>query len=96
MIANRTSSRGILFEANSGWGKSSLVLTTAARLLENGHYVIAFDCRSASSTQFILKFVEHVLKKFGNFDGALPKKPIQQEEDSERYPPGQARLCAVG
>ena len=40
VIANRTSSRGILFEANSGWGKSSLVLATVARLMEHGHYAL--------------------------------------------------------
>ena len=76
VIGNRTSSRGILFEANSGWGKSSLVLSVIARLLEHGHYAIAFDCRSASSYQFILKFVDHILDKFGDFDGTLQERPL--------------------
>jgi hypothetical protein len=76
IIANRTSSRGILFEANSGWGKSSLVLAVVHRLLRSGHYAVAFDCRSASSSQFILKFVEYLIDRFGDFNGALSKSPL--------------------
>lgn len=67
----RTSSRGILFEANSGWGKSSVVLAAVNRLQDMGHFAVAIDSRSASSSQFILRVVEHTIKKFGDFDGLL-------------------------
>jgi Cdc6-like AAA superfamily ATPase len=36
VINKETSSRGILFEANSGWGKSSTVLASVDRLTEKG------------------------------------------------------------
>ena len=76
VLNDQTSSRGILFEANSGWGKSSLVLAMVDRITKNGHYALAIDTRSASSSQFILKAVQHVIEKFGTFDGAIKKKPI--------------------
>lgn len=82
VINNRTSSRGILFEANSGWGKSSLVLATVAKLIENGHYAVAIDSRSASTSQFLLKSVEHVIQKYGDFHGALDRKLIISGFDS--------------
>lgn len=76
IINNNTSSRGILFEANSGWGKSSLVLTTIARAKKNGHYAVAIDSRSASSSQFIMKAVQYILTKFESFNGYLSKQLI--------------------
>ena len=68
VINKETSSRSILFEANSGWGKSSVVLACLARLREKEHFSVAIDSRSASSSQFILRVVDYALKKFGNFD----------------------------
>ena len=65
------SSRGILFEANSGWGKSSVVLAVVNRLQEMGHFAIAIDSRSASSSQFILRVVDHAINKFGVFSVLL-------------------------
>ncbi len=76
VIGNEISSRGVLFEANSGWGKSSLVLAVVDRLTENGHYAVAIDSRAASTSQFIAKSVEHVVHKFGNFGGSLTRTPI--------------------
>lgn len=76
VLNNATTTRALLFEANSGWGKSSLVLTTVSRLQKEGHYAIAYDCRSASTSQFVLKMTQHVLEKFGNFNGALTSTPI--------------------
>ncbi len=61
VINKETSSRGILFEANSGWGKSSVVLASVARLKEIGHFAVAIDSRSASSSQFILRALDYVL-----------------------------------
>lgn len=69
IIAKSTSSRGILFEGNSGWGKSSLVLASVDSLLNQGHYAVSIDSRSASSPQFIIKVVDYVFKKFDDFDG---------------------------
>jgi hypothetical protein len=68
IILKETSSRGVLLEANSGWGKSSVVLSSVARLREQGHFAIAIDSRSASSSQFILRVVEYALNKFSKFD----------------------------
>ena len=71
LVNKETSSRGILFEANSGWGKSSTVLATVARLKQMGHFALAIDSRSASSSQFILRVVDHVLTKFNDFDSLV-------------------------
>lgn len=76
VIGKKTSSRGLLFEANSGWGKSSVVLACVSRLIQNGHFAIAIDCRSASSSQFILHVVNYALSKFRDFDGFLSERQI--------------------
>lgn len=73
IINKKTSSRSILFEANSGWGKSSVVLATVDRIQHKGHFAVAIDSRSASSSQFVLRMVDYVLHKFGDFNGMLPK-----------------------
>ena len=57
-----TSSRGIVFEANSGWGKSSVVLASVDRLRKDGHAAVAIDSRTASTSQFILQAVDYTLK----------------------------------
>ncbi len=76
VISGQVSSRSLLFEANSGWGKSSLVLAAKSRLEASGHYAISVDSRSASSSHFILKLVRHILDKFGDFDGAVKDRPV--------------------
>lgn len=67
--AKVTSARGILFEANSGLGKSSVVLSCVARLNDAGHFAVSIDCRSASSSLFVMQVTKHVLDKFGDFGG---------------------------
>ncbi len=54
IIARATATRGLLFEAYSGWGKSSCVLACANELRKAGHFAVVIDSRSASSAQFIL------------------------------------------
>ncbi len=72
MVINKeTSSRGILFEANSGWGKSSTVLATVSRMNRMGHLAVAIDSRSASSSQFILRVVDYVRNQFREGIGSL-------------------------
>lgn len=61
VMEGETSARGIVFEANSGWGKSSVVLAAVARLQQNGHFAVAIDSRTASTSQFILRAVEYAL-----------------------------------
>ena len=61
VVQKTTSSRGIVFEANSGWGKSSVVLASVARLRRAGHFAVAIDSRTASSSQFILQAVDYAL-----------------------------------
>ena len=71
VLAKETSCRGILFEAPSGWGKSSVVLASVALLQNMGHFALAIDSRSASSSQFILRVVQYALNKFGDFGGLI-------------------------
>lgn len=70
ILDRETSARGILFEANSGWGKSSSVLASVDRLRANGHFAVAIDSRSASSSQFVLRTVDHALRKFRRAKGS--------------------------
>lgn len=67
VINKETSSRGVLLEANSGWGKSSVVLAAVDKLKKDGHFAIAIDSRSATSSQFILRAIERVFTEFGDF-----------------------------
>ena len=76
IINKKISSRGILIKANSGYGKSSLILKSIAELERKGHFGIAIDSRSAYSSKFILKVVEYILKKFNNFNGLIPEKEL--------------------
>lgn len=76
VVEKRTSCRALLFEANSGWGKSSLVLATVDRLNRKGHYAVAFDSRSASTPSFIVRVTQHVLNRFGDFGGCIQQKPV--------------------
>ena len=69
IINRETSSRCILFEANSGWGKSSVVLAAVDRFIKAGHFAVAIDTRTASSSRFILRLVDYVLNKFADFGG---------------------------
>ena len=64
VVNQRTSARGLLFLGNSGWGKSSAVLACQKRLQSAGHFAIAIDCRSASTAQFILRVVNHAMRKY--------------------------------
>ena len=74
ILNNNTSSRSLLFEANSGWGKSSAVLATVDQLSSKGHFALAIDSRSASSSQFVLRSIDRALTKFGNFDGMIDEE----------------------
>lgn len=60
IVSKSVSIRGVLFEANSGWGKSSCVLACANALRRSGHIAITIDSRSASSSQFIFRMCEYV------------------------------------
>lgn len=75
VVNQRTSARGLLFLANSGWGKSSAVLACQDRLQSTGHFAIAIDCRSASTAQFILQVVNHVMHKYTQMADLLTSVP---------------------
>jgi Holliday junction resolvasome RuvABC ATP-dependent DNA helicase subunit len=64
ILERKTSARGILFEGNSGLGKSSAVLSAVSRLNASGNFAISIDCRSASSPHFALRVVNHVLTRY--------------------------------
>jgi len=71
LINKETPHRGIVFEAPSGLGKSSVVLASVARLLKMGHFAVAIDSRTASSSRFLDRIIDYTLKKFGDFGGIL-------------------------
>jgi hypothetical protein len=71
VIHNQTTHRGIVFEGPSGWGKSSMVLASAARLQKMGHVAVAVDCRTASSPTFIPRVMEYTVGKFEDFNGRI-------------------------
>ncbi|MCB4791942.1 MAG: restriction endonuclease [Elusimicrobia bacterium] len=62
VVNGEVASRGVYFEANSGWGKSSTVLKCVESLTQNGHISIAIDSRSASSSRFVLNVVKYVIE----------------------------------
>jgi hypothetical protein len=80
VLDRNTSSRGLLFEANSGWGKSSLVLSSVARLREAGHLAITIDCRSISSSSSILQVVDYALKQLAS---AMPSYPLFSSAENQ-------------
>jgi hypothetical protein len=65
VLNRQVSARGVIFLANSGWGKSSVVLAAVDRLKRNGHLAIAIDSRSASTSQFILRAIDYAIREFG-------------------------------
>jgi len=76
VLNQETSSRGILFQADSGWGKSSVVLASVARLQDMGHFAVAIDSRSASSSQFILRVISYALSKFDDLGSRVSLEAI--------------------
>ncbi|MBW2198341.1 MAG: hypothetical protein JRF58_10955 [Deltaproteobacteria bacterium] len=68
-----TSHRGVLFEGPSGWGKSSLVLASVARLEKMAHFAVAIDSRTAASPNFIPRLIHDTIEKYGDFGGMLPQ-----------------------
>lgn len=73
IINKRISARSIQLEADSGWGKSSVILASTAHANNNGHFTAAIDSRSASSPKFVLSVVHYVLEKFDDFNGLIPE-----------------------
>ncbi len=71
VIHNQTTHRGIVFEGPTGWGKSSMVLASVAHLQKMGHFAVAVDCRTASSSTFIPRVIEYTVGKFGDLDGRI-------------------------
>ena len=69
VVEKSTSSRGLVFEANSGWGKSSTVLASVAQLRNAGHFAVAIDSRTALTSQFILQAVGYALKSSHGTNG---------------------------
>ena len=63
ILENKTSIRGILFQANSGFGKSSLVIYLNKYFNDSGDLSFAIDCRTASNVNFIKDVIEYILEK---------------------------------
>ena len=78
VMEKETSARGIVFEANSGWGKSSVVLASVARLQQDGHVAVAIDSRTASTSQFVLRAVDYSLRN-STLTDVLPRLDYQIE-----------------
>ena len=68
VIRNQSTHRGMVFEGPTGWGKSSMVLASVAHLQKMGHFAVAIDCRTASSSTFIPRVIEYTVEKFGDLD----------------------------
>jgi hypothetical protein len=73
IIHNQTTHRGMVFEGPTGWGKSSMVLASVEHLKKMGHFAVAVDCRTASSSMFIPRVIEYTVEKFGDLDGRIVK-----------------------
>src|SRR6185503_16710244 len=94
-ISNKaTSCRGILFEGNSGWGKSSCALSAVHDLQTLGHHAVVIDSRSASSAQFILRVVEHVMTRLAT--AKVKSSYILGEERITGFDGAADKLIAVG
>ncbi len=70
IIEKQVAARGVVFEGNSGWGKSSLVLACVNQLQREGHSAVAIDSRTASSSQFVLQALDYTLRKTNSTSGA--------------------------
>jgi len=71
VIHKQSTHRGIVFEGPTGWGKSSMVLASVEHLQKMGHFAVALDCRTASSSMFIPRVIEYTVQKFGDLDGRI-------------------------
>ena len=74
VIKKTTSPRCMLFESPSGWGKSSMILTSVAHLRERGHFATAIDSRSALSPQFIANVVNYAVRRHGDLEDLISDK----------------------
>jgi hypothetical protein len=81
VLHHQTKDRGIVIEAPLGWGKSSMILASAAHVQKNGHIAVAVDCRTASSSTFVPRIINHVALKSGSLDG------INRQEDQKKSIP---------
>jgi len=71
VIQKKTTCRGVLFQGNSGWGKSSIVLSACHNATQQKHYALSVDARSAQQSNFLVSIAKHIHDKFGDFGGAL-------------------------
>jgi hypothetical protein len=78
LINKNTPRRGIVFEGPSGIGKSSAVLASVNHLHKMGHFAVAIDSRTASSSRFLPGIIDYILKKFGDFGGILTETDCQR------------------
>jgi len=71
VIHKQSTHRGIVFEGPAGWGKSSMVLASVEHFQNMGHFAVAVDCRTASSSMFIPRVIEYTVEKFGDLNGRI-------------------------
>jgi len=71
IINKESSCRGVLLEAPSGWGKSSIALAWSARLREEGHYATVIDTRSLTSSRSVAQSLEYAFGQWGDFGGRI-------------------------
>lgn len=74
--SGKASSRGLLILANSGWGKSSLILKIAEILKEENILLIPIDSRTAINQEFCLKAVDYTIKQ------AIEKKYLKGNKNN--------------
>ena len=73
VVGSKTSSRVIVINGNSGWGKSSFILKIADEIKSNA-LVLPIDSRSASSSRFLLYAMKYM------FDKIRKKKFVEMKQ----------------
>jgi hypothetical protein len=82
VLHHQTKDRGFVIEAPLGWGKSSMILASVSHVQKNGHFAVAVDCRTASSSSFVPRIIDHAALKSGILNGRNLK------EDQKKSTPG--------
>jgi hypothetical protein len=94
VIHHQTKDRGIVIEAPMGWGKSSMLLASAAHVEKNGHPAVAVDCRTASSSTFISRVIDYTALKFGDLDGRSVR--LDQKKSTPALAGAVQRILDIG
>jgi hypothetical protein len=89
VLGHQTADRGIVIDAPLAWGKSSMVLASVAHVQKKGHFAVAVDCRTASSSTFLSCVMDYAALRFGDYYGSShpedPKKSTPPFGDASHW-----------